>query len=83
MAESPAGSEISVDRGPAVLARLPHSRRLRRTTRLVGIPGTIALRKVEAEAATAALRRLAAVVDRMAVAAARDLTAETTADSHV
>jgi hypothetical protein len=58
MAES---SEIPADRGPPVLERLPHSRRLRRTTRLVGIPGLIAARKAAVEAVIAALRHLAEV----------------------
>ena len=55
------GSEVSVDRGPAVLERLHLSKLLRRTTRRVGIPGIIVARKVAAEADIAALRHLAVV----------------------
>jgi predicted Fe-S protein YdhL (DUF1289 family) len=67
--------EISADRGLAVLALLPHSKRLRRMARRMEIPALIAHRKVAAEAIAALHRR--AVVDRMA---AVRLTAETTAD---
>jgi hypothetical protein len=65
--------------GSAVLARLPRSRRLRRTARHVEILGIVALRKVAAEVAIAALPHLAAV-DRMAVAAVvrRTVAAEPT-----
>ena len=71
------------------MARLPPDRRLRRTARLVEILVIVALRKAAAEAVTAALRHLAAAgrtavaADRMAVAVVADLTAETTADSHL
>jgi hypothetical protein len=95
VAETSAVPEISADRGPVVLARLPRSKRRRRTPRLVEIPGIIALRKVAAvvikvvaEAAIAAVRPLAVVVPvaavlvvRVAVAVDRMATAEVTADS--
>ena len=89
--------EISADRGLVVLARLPRTKRCRRTPRLVEIPGIIALRKaavaavikVVAEAAAiAALRPPAAVVPvavvvvvPAAAAVDRMATAEDTADS--
>jgi len=71
VAEISAVPEISADRGPVVLARLPRSKRRRRTQRLEEIPGIIAHRKVAAEpvvikvveeAAIAAVRPLAVVV---------------------
>ncbi len=65
MAES---SEISGDLGPEGLARLPHSRPLRRPARFVEIPGTIALRKAAVAADIAALLH-PAPVGRVAVAA--------------
>lgn len=72
-ADSPAVSKISVDHGPAALARLPN-RRLQRTTRRVEIPGIVALRKVVAavvikvvaEAVAILALRHPAVVDRAA-----------------
>ena len=76
VAESSAGQEISADHGPAGLARLPRSRRLQRTARPAVIPDTIALRKAAEAVVMAALRHLAAVVDRMVavrLAAAGDL----------
>jgi len=85
-AESSAGSEISAEHGPAVLARLPRSRGLLPTARLVETPGIIARRKAaEAVVVIAALRRLAAghrtVVAAVRLTVAADLTGEDTADS--
>ena len=94
MAEISADSEISADRGPAVLVRLPRSRGPRRTAHLVEIPGLIAPRKVVAAEAVAiaalrhlaAVHRMAEVVRRMAevvrlTAADPTAAAEDTADS--
>lgn len=82
MAES---SEISVDHGPAVLAPLPRSRRLRRTARHVETPGIIAPRKVVAEVDRVAVVRLMAVVavlpTAVAAVAVVEPTAAATADS--
>ena len=85
-AGSSAGSEISAEHGPAVLALPPRSTGLPRTGRLVETPGIIARRKEALAVAIAALPRSAAV-HRAVVAAvvrrtvAADLTAEDTADS--
>ena len=84
-AGSSAGSEISAEHGPAVLALPPRSTGLPRTGRLVETPGIIARRKEALAVVIAALPRSAAV-HRAVVAAVRltvaaDLTAEDTADS--
>jgi hypothetical protein len=81
MGENSGGAEISADRGPAVLERLPRRRRLRRTARLVEILDIIA-RKAVAAVVIGALcppqevDRVAAVVNAVV-----DPTTEDTADS--